>query len=411
MNLFDKILKVENIKEAYFEVVEKFEEQLKTRSYRGYDAMNLSDYDLSSHQLVKDIHDDLKNNIPIAPAIKREIPKKNKSGTREVYIHLIKERVRAQAITRIVEPVFNQYFSPYLFSYRKTHTHECALKTVVRRYLRDESSAVLVGDISRYSDIINPRILKKQLQDIGFDKQTYTLLCSYIDMGYWDGIYEKKSHEGIITGLPITVFFNNLYLDAMDKKIGPQVSLYRRVGDDFIAIDTVDSLESAYQDIQHELKKCCIDSKDQKIKIQKMSEPFEFLGLNFNQGIISIRRGAVRNIKIHVKHSLRYHHSWSIGMKKKNLITICYRGDSLHHYFKQLVRQYSHVNDIKQIQSLSDYFYVRLTLYFFGKYSSRNRRKTQEIISSMNLPSLFYYYKWFQSGNLKKIDQHASSLL
>lgn len=411
MNLFYDILNLDNIRQAYLEVVEKFEEQVKVRRYRGYDAMSLGDYDLDSEALVQTIYEDIKSNKPIAPAIKKEIPKRNKSGTREVYLHTIQERVRSQAIVRIVEPVFNAYFSPYLFSYRSTHTHETALKTIVRRYHKDTKSSILVGDISRYSDIINPDILRKQLLDVGFDDQTYNLLCSYVDMGYLDGIHEKKSPEGIITGLPITVYFNNLYLDAMDKIIGPQVSIYRRVGDDFIAIDTHDSLESAHEIIKGELEQCMINPDDQKIVVQGISEPFEFLGLHFSHGIISIKQKTVSNIKTYLRYALRYRTSWSTMQKKKKLMDICYRNDSLHHYFKQLVHQYSHVNDSTQIQSLSEYFYVRLTIYFFGTYSQRNRRKTQELTSSMKLPSFFYYYIWFQSGKVKRIDQYIKSAL
>lgn len=398
MNVYETIISLSNIEAAYFEVVAKFEEMSRSHRYRGIDGMTLSDYDFTSLSLFQDIHDELTEGRPIDPSLEAHIPKRNKPGTRPVYVHTIKERVKSQAVYRVVEPVFNAYFSEYLFSYRTTHPHYKALKSVVKRYRNNQEGYLLLGDISSYSDIINPNILKEKIVDVGFDERTNQLLFLYVDMLYLSKGKIRSSEEGIITGLPVTVMFNNLYLDSFDKQFGNELSLYRRVGDDFIAFDTEEILTDTLQEMSEMLVDHLIDIDHQKMKIQKVSDPFTFLGYLFEKGTISIPPQSQKNIEKRIRYDLRFRFFRSQKDRIKKLHQILYTGTSLHHYFVQIIRQYNHVDNMGQIQSLSDYFYKRLVIYFFGSYSERNHRRTKEFTKNMNLPSFIQYYISFHKG-------------
>lgn len=398
MNTYHQIIDLENITQAYFEVVQKLEETNRAYRYSGVDGCSLGDYDFTSGATIKEIQVELIEEQVITPALEMHIPKRNKPGTRPVYIHTIKERIKAQAVYRVVVPIFDEYFSAYLFSYRTSHPHYKAIRTVVRKYNRDISGHMIIGDISSYSDIINPEILKQQINQIGFDIKTNNLLYLYVDSMLFQKGEIQSSPEGIITGLPITVMFNNLYLDAFDKIIGKESKLYRRVGDDFIAFDTRENLELIRRKMVDLLVGIKILPQSQKIHIQKISEPFSFLGYLFDNGKISILPQSVKNIQIRIRKQLKFYPFNRLPDKIHKLRKILYTGNSLKHYFIQIIRQYNHVNDTEQIEFLSNYFYKRLVIYLYGIYTPRTHRKTKKVLQKINLPSLMKYYLAFQTG-------------
>lgn len=408
MNMYEKIISLENISEAYFDLVEKMEETGRANRYSGFDAKVLGSYDFFSENLLNEIQAELINNKEITPALSMDIPKRTKLGTRVIYLHTIKERIKSQSVYRIVEPFFDLYFSKYLFSYRSSHPHYKAIRTVVRRYNKKYNEYVLVGDISSYSDVINPNILKKQIRALGFDDMTNNLIFLYVDMQFLSNGIRCSSEKGIITGLPVTVLFNNLYLDLMDKKIGEISDVYRRVGDDFIVFGSLNDLQNIKQEISDILIKLKISVEYQKIQIQKTLKPFNFLGYLFNRGVISILPFSVKQIQKKIRSMLRFYEFSSIKNKKKQLKKILFTGESMQYNFIHIVRQYNYSNDIDQMRFLSDYFLKRLVIYFFGSYTSKGRYMLRKVTLGMKIPSLIKYYVAFQTGrcsgeNLKKI--------
>lgn len=402
-NLYEKIISEKNIQEAYLDVVVRFENESKTNNYQGIDGKSLVDYDISISELVSEIKNDFISRKQITPAIEVHIPKRTKEGTRTIYLHTVHERIRAQAVYRVVEPYFDRYFSKYLFSYRKSHPHYRAIKSVVKRYhQKREYDHLLIGDISSYSDIINPEILKGKIKQLGFDDATNELLFLYVDMPFFRKGRYQTTEIGIITGLPVTVLFNNLYLDEFDKVFGEQSDLYRRVGDDFIAFGTRAELVGLQSRMQEFLRGVLIKDEFQKIEIVERTEHFGFLGFEFFQETISILPISVKRIQKKLRLLLRYREFSSENDRLKKFSEILLEGpSSVRFYFIELVKHYNHVNNHEQIAWLSRYFFVRVTIFFFNKYNYRNWRKTKEIIKNLSVPSLLRYHQVFQSGKLR----------
>jgi len=403
LNLYEQIIDESNVTEAYFDVVVRFEQASKTIRYHGVDGISLVDYDLHSLDLIHQVISDLKSFVSVTPALEVHIPKKNKPGTRPVYLHTVRERVRSQAVYRVVEPYFDRYFSKYLFSYRTSHPHHRAIKSVVHRYHQDRpNDYVLVGDISSYSDVLNPTILKRKIWEMGFDEKTNELLFLYVDMPFFRKGRYMTHDDGIITGLPVTVLFNNLYLNDFDKEFGEQSGMYRRVGDDFLAFGTQEELARMQKQMQERLREVAIADEFQKISIHARNEIFGFLGFQFNNGTISVLAKSILNIQKRMRYLLRYRHFSKQEERINKLEKILFDGGgSIRRYFIELIRHYNHVNDQQQIAWLSEYFFVRLTMYFFGKYSPRNWRKTKELLHGIEVPSLLRYYTTFQTGKLR----------
>jgi len=397
--MFKQIINIKNIETAYLDLVEKFDELSKSNKYTGIDGISLNEINLSSAELFNQIQDELINLSPIDPVLKTTVPKKD--GTpREIFIYTVKERIKAQAIYRIIEPVIEENLSDFLFSYRPSHPHYEAGRSVVKRYKKYYGEdTVLISDMSDYTANIDQDTLCEKLKELGLDEDVINLCKLFI---YNPIIGNKKItylKKGILTGIPLIGIFANLYLNNMDFYVGKKVSLYRRVGDDFILFDKNKEKILEMRDyIFKEAKTLKLLIKKEKTQLIKSDKRFKFIGYEFNNKLISLPEKSIKKIVIRWKKALKYRNI-SNNKKLSQLKEILYTGtESMHNEFIQFIAIYRLLTDEKQVKELSETFFRLLTQYFFDSYSERNRRLTQELISDQKIPSLYKYYLAFHNG-------------
>jgi RNA-directed DNA polymerase len=398
---YQEIISRENVRKAYLAVILKFEEQSKTTTYSGFDGIKIDNYNLSSDELIDLISRELIEKKEIDPAIKMLIPKNNKPGKRTIFIHSLKERIKAQAIYQVIEPVFDGYLSDFLFSYRGSHPHYKAAASVAKRYRKNyKDDYILVGDISNYCDNIDKDILRNKIKIFNFDEDTNKLIDLFIENPYIENGVKKHLDLGLVHGEPLISLFYNIYVDDIDKSIGKNISLYRRVGDDFILIDkSLEKINQQKEFLINKLTEYKIDSTKQKIKVLKASEePFEFLGYKFENGIISIRDRSVKKIIQRWKKQLKFYpvdvEKKITGLKKK----IFENNPSMGHDLEQIVRLYSQTTDVDQIKKISEYFFKLITVYLLGSYSDRNHRQAKVMTKDLKFPTLYENYVKVHSG-------------
>jgi hypothetical protein len=108
--------------------------------------------------------------------------------------------------------------------------------------------------------------------------------------------------------------------------------------------------------------------------------------------VISIPPASMKRIKTKIRSSLRYY-PIPIKIKLKKLPTIFYGdGYSLIEMMSQTLELYKLVSDTKQMKELSEYFFIRTTIYFYGRYSVKNHRRTKELTKKITLVSFFRDY-------------------
>ncbi len=403
--LYKNIISVENIKKAYLTITLKFEEQLKMSNYSGFDGLTLPDYNYHSLDMVYQIRDELVNLKEIDPAIKMLIPKNNKPGKRTIFIHSVKERIKAQAIYQVIEPILDSYLSNFLFSYRSSHPHYKAASSVAKRYRKNyRDDYILVGDISDYCDNIDKGILMKKIIDVGFGEKTNNLIKLFINNSYIEDGDKKVLDKGLVHGQPLISIFYNIYVDDIDKAIGKKVSLYRRVGDDFILMDkNKNKIDEQREFLVNKLIEYNIPKEKQKIAVFKSTEAFNFLGYMFNNGVISLSKRSEKKIKNRWEKRLKYYPT-NILRKTKKLKAQVLKTNPFPYEFLEIIKNYSQLNDLNQIKKLSDYFFRKLTVYYFGTYSSRNHRLTRELTKKIAIPSIYKYYIDIHTGRKKALE-------
>jgi hypothetical protein len=399
-NLYSKIISEKNIEEAYYEVIRKFDKNLKSNRYSGFDGITLNDYNCNSKKIIEQVKKELEINNYNRPALKFEISKKGKPGKRNIFVYPVFERIKTQAIYQVFSPFLNKKLTRFLYSYRSSHPYEKALQQSIRRYYKNNKESILVGDISSYTENINHEILMQKVSDLKIDNKTINLISLFTNSQYLEKGEIKKSKIGVLAGSPMSVLFFNLYLNDMDKIIGKKYNFYRRVGDDFIIFDEKTKLHEVQKDIENYLDSVKITKNLHKIRILEKQEDFCFLGCRFRKGLVSIPSVSVKRIKGYIRKVFKYVRGTHIN-KIKKIKKIYYREPALIDIMLQNIKQYKFVNNDNQVKELSQYFFIRMTIFIFGKYSCRNHRKTLELTLNIEIPSFFNDYIMIKNGKIK----------
>ena len=402
-DLYNQILNTTNIEKAYLALIKQFEEGARISKYTGIDGSKIDDIAHKADKIISELQIELKQKKAISPALCHYIPKKDGS-LRDIYIYTIKDRIKAQAIYQIIEPIFEANYSPFLFSYRSSHPSYYAGRSVVRRYQRyyDQDNALIL-DLTNYSNYIDQKILIKKLQEIGLPDTVIELLKLFIYNAVYKDEKLYRPKIGVVQGVPLIALFANLYLNDLDKYLGKKVSLYRRIGDDIILMDkNKEKLEALFHYTLQEIKKLKLKIKKEKSKLIATNQEFNFLGYNFNNKIISLEDNFIKKTISYWRTTLLGHKPRNNYQKIKYLRkTLFQKEDNINNQFLQIISQKILVNNDQQIKKLSEKFMRIITKYFFGKYSPHNQRLLKEKLKHLKIPSLYKYYLDVHHGRKK----------
>jgi len=393
-NNYKKIINFNNIKQGYLEFIEKTEKQGKISRYTGISGLKIKEIDHISDKICKEVRQEIINLKPLSPAVCYYIPKKDGS-LRDIYIYDLKDRIKAQAIYRVLEPIFENNYSNFLFSYRSSHNNYYAARSVVRRYLRHyKEDFTLVVDLKNYSNFIDQKILLKKLKQLGLSEKIMEILKLFITNTVYKDKKIYKPEKGVVQGVPLIALFANLYLNDLDKYLGPKVSLYRRIGDDLILFDkNLKKLSELQENLNKEVKTLKLEIKKKKTKLLPTKDNFHFLGYCFQNGIISMEKEFIKKNVAYWKNILLSYKPKDQEDKINYLKKLIHsKKNNLKNQFLQIVWQKILINNDKQMKEFSEKFFRILTKYFFGKYSPRNQRLLKQKGIYKKIPSLYKCY-------------------
>ena len=177
-SMMDLILSSENMHKAWKQVkrnggspgvdgmtIEKFPEYLQTRWVKIKQALLLGYY------------------VP-SPVLRVEIPKKS-GGKRMLGIPTILDRVIQQAISQVLNPIFDPGFSDSSFGFRPGRSAHGAVKQV-NRYVKSGYRYAVDLDLEKFFDTVNHDILMHLVARKVQDKSVLRLIGRYLRAGIRD---------------------------------------------------------------------------------------------------------------------------------------------------------------------------------------------------------------------------------
>lgn len=244
-NLLERILSRDNL---YF----AFQRVRSNKGAPGIDGVRVQDFREWVEELWPLILKSLRDGTYTpSPVLRCEIPKDN--GTmRLLGIPTVLDRTIQQAISQIINPVFDEYFSNSSYGFRPLRNCHQAVRQV-RSYIEEGYRIAVDVDLEKYFDTVNHDLLMERLGRRIRDKRVLKLIKSFLCSGVeirtkipakqGRGGYKAKvikqvepTVEGVPQGGPLSPLLANIMLDDFDKELENRGHRFARYADDFIIL-------------------------------------------------------------------------------------------------------------------------------------------------------------------------------
>ncbi len=283
-NLIDKIVDIDNIRNAYLKAVRggnrytighlKFKENLEANLYNLQQSLINGSYTHGSYHtfLVHEPKERLIKSLPF------------------------KDRVVQHAINNILEPIFEKVFYSFSFACRKTKgTHNGVKMTQSKIRHLEKHGAVyyLKMDFSKYFHSINRGVLFNGIENKISDPKVLTLLKKFGD----------EKGVGIPIGNLLSQLFANVYGHIFDRFIKTKLKArhYFRYMDDTVILSNCKDELIRYQRQLEIFSRLFMKLKFSKWFINSMAKPLNFLGYRINASYKLIRKDSVVRAKRKIK--------------------------------------------------------------------------------------------------------------
>lgn len=158
------------------------------------------------------------------------IPKPG-GGSRQLGIPTVVDRVIQQAITQILERVFEPTFSESSYGFRPKRGAHDALKRA-SAYVKEGQVWVVDLDLEKFFDRVNHDILMNKLSKRIGDKTLLRLIRRYLTTGIMMNGLSQTRQEGTPQGSPLSPLLSNIMLDELDKELERRGHSFCRYADD-----------------------------------------------------------------------------------------------------------------------------------------------------------------------------------
>ena len=263
----------------------------------GVDGVSVRQYNEEIGEHLLEIISELRKGTWLPqPYLRVEIPK-NKSEKRKLGLLIIKDKIIQQAILTLVSPQFDRMFVNNSYGYRSQKGPVKAVHRTAGLCCRKDSRWVLRLDIDDFFDTIDHAILFQRLQPYVRDEEVLRLIQLCVTMG---NVTNKgkwsDNKKGVPQGAILSPLLSNFYLHPFDQFVLSRTDAYVRYADDFVVLcETKENATSLLEQISSFLNNRLLLNLNTPQIVEK-TEPFEFLGIEFRNGDISLSDSKYRDL-------------------------------------------------------------------------------------------------------------------
>lgn len=274
MSLIKEIMSYQNILEATKRVK-------SNKGAPGVDKMPVDEIESYIKEHYEEIKEQVLTKKYKPQSVRRVyIPKANKK-LRPLGIPTVVDRVIQQAISQVLSPIYENYFSEYSYGFRTNRDCHKAMNKALE-YINEGYTYIIDVDIEKYFDTVNHDKLISILREHMNDSTTLHLIRSFLKAGVMENGFISPSIEGVPQGGPLSPLLSNIYLDKLDKELEYRGLRFVRYADDFnIFVKSKDSAKRVKESISSWLeRKLFLKVNTEKTKIVRPKDS-EFLGFGF----------------------------------------------------------------------------------------------------------------------------------
>jgi RNA-directed DNA polymerase len=294
-DLLEEICEIHNLYAA-FKLVKR------NKGAPGIDGVTIEVFEQNLDQELIQIREEVLNWMYKPTPVKRvEIPKPNGKGVRMLGIPIIKDRILHMAIKRVLEPLFDPFFSAHSYGFRPERNQRQAVEAA-QQIVQSGKEYVVDIDLSKFFDRINHDRLIHRLGQQVKDKRVLRLIGMILRSGIMDKEGLSTPTEGSVQGSPLSPLLSNVVLDELDKELERRGLEFCRYADDcniFVKTERAANriMQSVKKFIESKLK---LKVNEEKSKVAK-SNRVKFLGMTIVNGLIAISKAAFNKAMEKVK--------------------------------------------------------------------------------------------------------------
>ena len=223
-NLLEFILSPDNLNRAYLQV---------KRNHGSGGVDGLSTEELGGY--LKGHKDELVESLKSgryrpSPVLRVEIPKDN-GKKRPLVIPTVVDRVIQQAISQILNPIYERQFSDNSFGFRPHRSCHKALRRA-QEYVTQGYKYCVCLDLERFFDTVNHAMLIRVLSRTIRDGRVISLIHKYLTAGVMVSRSYEESVEGVPQGGPLSPLLANIMLNELDNELTRRGHKFVRYADD-----------------------------------------------------------------------------------------------------------------------------------------------------------------------------------
>ena len=290
-SLMEKICNRANLNRAY--------KRVKTnKGAPGVDGLTVDELGSYIRDHKEKLIESLLNGSYEPQPVRRVMIPKPGGGERQLGIPTVVDRLIQQAITQVLEPMYDPTFSESSYGFRPNRGAHDALKQA-KRHVEDGHTWVVDIDLEKFFDRVNHDILMSKLAARIEDKRLLRVIGRFLRAGIMqDGVVMRR-HEGTPQGGPLSPLLSNILLDGLDKELERRGHKFCRYADDQnIYVKSTRAGERVYQSIKEFLEtKLRLKVNDKKSAVAKVSDR-KFLGYRLlDDGRLTVAPASIQRAK------------------------------------------------------------------------------------------------------------------
>ena len=260
----------------------------------------------------KAVVENIREGRPFPLARKSVISKQSSQKKRTVYVYPEAENTVLKLLTYLLLRHYDHLFSENLYSFRPGRNAKDAFRTILRIPGLQEKYAYK-ADIHDYFNSIPVGRLLPDLEAVTEDDpELFTFLSGLLKEPFvLDRGKEVREQKGIMAGTPLSSFYANLYLRALDRSFEERGIPYVRYSDDIIVFrDSREECAREAERIRSFLNDCGLQMNPDKEQYFTPEEGFIFLGFSYREGVIDIAPASVLKLKKKMRRKTRALMRW-----------------------------------------------------------------------------------------------------
>ncbi len=364
-SMMDLVLTSENMQKAWKQVK-------RNGGSPGIDGMTIDKFPDYLHERWHKIRQALLLGYYVpAPVLRVEIPKKS-GGKRMLGIPTILDRVIQQAISQILNPIFDPEFSEYSYGFRPGRSAHGAVRQV-NAYVKSGYKYAVDLDLEKFFDTVNHDILMNLVARKIRDKTVLKLIGRYLRAGIRDREGNTiQTSIGTPQGGPLSPLLSNILLDQFDRELERRNLRFARYADDIIILvrrlcDGKTILSEITMFLDRKLK---LVVNQKKSKVAKVAE-CNFLGFTFKGKKIRWTESSFQEFHYQLKYLTR--RSWGVSME--------YRFRKLNQYIRGWMNYYGISQYYSPVQNIDEWLRRRIRMCYWKqwRYPRTKVRKLMEL--------------------------------